>query len=77
MPTMTNEHVFIKHTIVNVEVPGVDEDGLPVVVVDPDEQEIGEQNSVYGCIVCNKSLQEALEDVVCPGTDISPEDIIL
>lgn len=49
--TMTGQHTWVKHTITPVSAL-IDDDGTPVVFVDPDDQAISEDHAVYGCDVC-------------------------
>lgn len=55
MAVMTKQHTWVKHTITAVEILE-DTDGSPVVMVDPDQQELAEEDAAYGCNVCGKSL---------------------
>lgn len=51
MKTMTLEHHWVKHTITPVSVIP-DDEGNPVVFVDPDQQIISEDEAAYGCDSC-------------------------
>lgn len=51
MTTMTIEHIWVKHVITPVSVLEGSE-GQPVVFVDPEQQEIAEDEAVYGCNRC-------------------------
>jgi hypothetical protein len=52
---MVREHVWVKHTITPVSVLQ-DDQGEPVVLVDPDQQVISEDNAVYGCDRCGVAM---------------------
>lgn len=51
MNVMTKEHIWVKHVITPVSVLP-DEEGDPVVFVDPEQQKISEDQAVYGCNIC-------------------------
>lgn len=53
---MMADHVWVKHTIANVETIA-DDDGDPVIFVDPDEAKIAEDGAMYGCDRCGESIR--------------------
>ena len=54
--TLIAQHEWVKHTITPVSVLPND-DGEPVVLVDPDEQAASEHAmTVYGCLSCGEPL---------------------
>lgn len=53
--TTTKQHIWVKHTITPVHVLQ-DDDGEPVVIVDPDQIPIAEEAAVYGCDLCGVPL---------------------
>lgn len=55
MRTVTVEHRFVKHVITEVAVLSNDQ-GDPVVFVDPHQQELAEDDAAYGCMVCGEPL---------------------
>lgn len=67
MKTRTMEHVWVKHTITPVQVL-TDGEGQPVVLVDPDQQIIAEDQAVYGCQVCSNPMATHF-DTECEGED--------
>lgn len=58
-------HVWVKHTITPVSTLTNDE-GEPVVFVDPEQQEIAEDAAVYGCLVCSEAMATHF-DTECQG----------
>ena len=70
VPVMTAQHVFVKHTVTPVAILQ-DDEGEPVVFIDPDQVPVAEESSVFGCQVCGMGVREALESE-CPGFD--PDD---
>lgn len=65
--TTTKQHTWVKMTITPVHTLQ-DEDGEPVVFVDPDQQEIAEDGAVYGCSVCDSPMPGNI-NTECPGPD--------
>lgn len=63
--TMTKQHVWVKHVITKVEVLS-DDDGSPIVMVDPEEQELAEEDAAYGCNICGKSMVRGFNEE-CEG----------
>lgn len=55
----TREHQWVKMVIVPIEVL-TDGDGKPVVFVDPQKQEGGEEHARYGCFACSEPLETGL-----------------
>lgn len=53
--TSTLSHSWVKHVITPVEVLTNDV-GEPVVLVDPDQQIVSEDDAAYGCQNCGASL---------------------
>lgn len=51
MSVLTQEHHWVKHTITPVSTL-IDNEGQPIVFVDPEQQTIAEDNAVYGCDRC-------------------------
>ena len=69
---MIGIHVFVKHTITEVEVlEGIE--GEPIVVVDPGKQQLAEEDAVYGCQICDLPLSEAF-GIPCPGQPVELND---
>jgi hypothetical protein len=60
------KHTWVKHTIALVEV--LDDNGRPIVLVDPDQQALAEEDAVYGCQVCNEPLAGNF-NTECKGAD--------
>jgi len=67
------EHTWVKHTVTPVVVvtdssgkPMLDSDGEPVILVDPDQQQLSEENTVYGCGACGQHISEAMH-TECKG----------
>lgn len=65
---MTAQHQWVKHVITPVTTL-TDEEGKPVVLVDPDDQVISEDNAVYGCGVCMEAMATH-HDKPCEGAPI-------
>lgn len=68
MATMTATHQWVKHTVTPVHLitdadgePMLDSDGQPVLIVDPDQQQVSEEDTVYGCMNCGEALVTALD----------------
>lgn len=55
MKTVTKEHMWVKHVITPVSVLPTD-DGGTAIFVDPDQQEVSEDNAAYGCDRCGVAL---------------------
>jgi hypothetical protein len=55
MTVMTTQHHWVKHTVTPVSVLS-DEEGYPVIFVDPDQQIISEDDAAYGCDHCGVPL---------------------
>lgn len=68
MTVMTKSHIWVKHTITQVEVLS-DLEGEPVVLVDPEQQALAEEDAAYGCQVCGRSMANNY-NTECEG----PED---
>lgn len=67
MTTMTLQHNFVKHTITQVEaLPGLEPTDPPVIVVDPEQQDLAEEDAVYGCNTCGQPMSQAY-NTECPG----------
>lgn len=65
----TMQHVWVKHTITPVSiVPDVDDDRQIVVIEDPRDIEQAEDDAVYGCDRCGKSMA-GNTDSLCEGGD--------
>ena len=69
---MLATHTWVKHTITQVEVLP-DDEGEPVVIVDPHQQVLGEEDAVYGCQVCELSFAEAFGHP-CAGEPVELDD---
>lgn len=67
MRVVTMEHEWIKMTETPVSVLS-DDDGEPVVFVDPEQAEIAEDHAVYGCRVCGEAMATH-HNKPCPGED--------
>lgn len=65
--TETKQHTWIKHTLTPVLIL-VDDEGEPVIFVDPDQQTISEDHAVYGCDACGEPLAGNLS-TECRGSD--------
>lgn len=63
--TRTKEHHWVKHVITPVAVLSGPE-GEPVVFVDPDQQQIAEDDAVYGCDHCGEPMATHF-DTDCKG----------
>lgn len=61
----TKQHTWIKHTLTPVLILPND-DGEPVIFVDPDQQAISEDHAVYGCDRCGQALVDNL-NTECKG----------
>jgi hypothetical protein len=72
--TQVLQHTWVKHTITPVAVlQGLE--GEPIVLVDPEEQEISEvQTTVYGCGVCYEPLATHFNT---PCSGLTEEDLRL
>jgi hypothetical protein len=70
--TVTTQHVWVKHTITPVSTLP-DEGGEPVVFVDPMQQDLAEQDAVYGCQVCGQPMAGNY-NTNCPGSDEEAPD---
>jgi len=68
MQTMTKQHLWVKHVITPVEVL-MDDDNQPVIIVDPDQQVIAEDNAAYGCDRCGESMVTHLNKPCEPEED--------
>jgi hypothetical protein len=55
METAVMQHTWVKHVITKVEVLP-DDEGQPVVMVDPMQQELAEEDAAYGCQVCGQPM---------------------
>lgn len=67
---MTEEHTWVKHVITPVEViDGLNPEDPPVVLVDPDQQTISEDNAVYGCDRCGVPMAGHYGSRCEPGDD--------
>jgi hypothetical protein len=49
------DHTWIKHTMTPVSVL-TDDEGDPIVFVDPDQQTIAEDTAAYGCSTCGQPM---------------------
>lgn len=61
------QHEWVKIEFCPVQVL-VDDDGQPVVLVDPEQQILATEESQYGCGVCSEPLQGNL-GTECQGSD--------
>lgn len=68
MHTVTTQHQWVKHVITPVEVLA-DDEGDPVVMVDPDQQTIAEDNAAYGCDNCGQSMATHFGQPCTPEED--------
>lgn len=71
--TKVRQHQFMKMTVVHIDVLP-DEEGKPVVFIDPDKAAAAEQTAVYGCYACDVPLSEGF-GTECTGesdADIPP-----
>lgn len=68
MSVMTKQHHWVKHTITPVAVL-TDDDGDPVVFVDPDQQVISEEGAAYGCDACGVPMLTSHLNTECKGDD--------
>lgn len=68
MQTMVDTHQFVKHTMTPVSVLP-DDDGAPIVFVDPEQALMAEEAAVYGCTVCGMGADQAMHEE-CPGVPI-------
>lgn len=59
-------HRWVKHTITPVSTL-TDDDGQPVVFIDPDDQTISEDHAVYGCDVCGQPMGKLNINTECGG----------
>jgi hypothetical protein len=64
MAVMTAEHIWVKHVITPVHVLE-DDQGDRVVLVDPDQQIISEDEAVYGCDRCGVPMIESTMHTEC------------
>ena len=53
---ITLKHQWVKMSICDIEVLS-DNDGNPIVLVDPDKQTQAEEEARYGCFTCNSPLE--------------------
>jgi len=60
------DHVWVKHTITPVHTLD-NSSGEPVIVVDPDQQVLAEENAVYGCMNCDLPLVPDTFHTECSG----------
>ncbi len=68
MHTVTDtKHQWVKHVLTPVEVLQ-DDEGHPVVIVDPDQQIISEDHAAYGCDRCGEPMAGNLH-TQCEGDD--------
>lgn len=67
----TKQHHWVKHVITPVAVLS-GADGEPVVFVDPDQQEIAEQDAVYGCDNCSQPMATHF-NTECEGENYVPD----
>jgi len=63
--TKIRQHQWVKITVTPISVLA-DDDGLPVVFVDPDKAEGAELQASYGCFACDAPLDPTF-DTPCPG----------
>jgi hypothetical protein len=64
---MTLQHTWVKHTITPVStLPDLDDDRQVVVIEDPKDAQIAEEQAVYGCDVCGVPM-EGNTDTLCGG----------
>ena len=65
MRVVTMQHTWVKHVITKVEVlEGLD--GQPVVMVDPEQERLAQEDAAYGCNVCGLSMANNF-DTPCTG----------
>lgn len=64
----TKQHHWVKHTITPV-LTLTDDEGQPVVFVDPDAAIIAEDHAVYGCDDCGQAMCQANMNTECEGED--------
>lgn len=68
MQILTAQHTWVKHVITPVVVL-TDERGDPVVMVDPDQQVIAEDNAAYGCDSCGEAMATHFGEPCTPNED--------
>lgn len=67
--TMTMQHTWVKHTITKVSaLPDLDNDQQVVVIEDPLDVQIAEQEAVYGCDRCGVAMP-GNTDTTCHPTE--------
>ena len=66
MKLKTKEHSWAAMIMLPVEVLA-DEEGKPVVMVDPDVQQGADRKALYGCIHCDAGLEDSF-GTECSGT---------
>lgn len=71
MSVMTAQHSWVKHVITPVQVL-VGDDGNPVLLVDPDQQTLSEEEAAYGCQNCGLSMVEGFGE----ACEIDPTNIL-
>jgi hypothetical protein len=60
------KHEWVKHTITPVHTLD-DQDGQPIILVDPDDQKESEENAVYGCNSCDLAFTTDNFHTECSG----------
>lgn len=67
MKTQVRQHQWIMHILCPVETLE-DDEGDPVIILDPDKKQAAEQNAVYGCMACSVPMVDGF-GTDCPGYD--------